>query len=113
MARTQIQIGLKIIGAALACVLFAAPATAQSRLPAAGFADIAEQLTPAVVNIATRQRVEGVNELPRFPPGSPLERFNEGLNEGAAQVTSLGSGFIISADGHVVTNNHVIEAADA
>ena len=40
-----------------------------------------------------------------------MERLNEGLGE--AQITSLGSGFIISADGVVVTNNHVIEAADA
>jgi len=91
---------------------FAAPAAAQTRLPPDGFADLAERLTPAVVNIATSQRVEGVDELPRFPRGSPLERFNEGHGDGAAQVTSLGSGFIISADGVVVTNNHVIEAAD-
>ncbi|HVY84207.1 MAG TPA: Do family serine endopeptidase [Caulobacterales bacterium] len=91
----------------------AAPlAQAQSRLPSAGYADLAERLTPAVVNIATSQRVEGVDELPRFPPGSPLERFNDGLNQGASQVTSLGSGFIISPDGVIVTNNHVIEDAD-
>jgi serine protease Do len=91
----------------------AAPAFAQSRLPTAGYADLAERLSPAVVNIATSQRVDSVEELPRFPPGSPLERFNEGMGEGAAQITSLGSGFLISADGAVVTNNHVIEAADA
>ncbi|MBL8544394.1 MAG: Do family serine endopeptidase [Hyphomonadaceae bacterium] len=98
---------------ALAAMTLALPALAQSRYPSEGYADLVERLSPAVVNISTSQRVEGVDDLPRFPPGSPLERFNEGLGQGAAQVTSLGSGFIVSADGVVVTNNHVIEAADA
>lgn len=98
---------------ALAAMTLALPALAQSRYPSEGYADLVERLSPAVVNISTSQRVEGVDDLPRFPPGSPLERFNEGLGQGASQVTSLGSGFIISADGVVVTNNHVIEAADA
>ena len=92
-------------------VLAPAAAPAQSRLPMEGFANLAERLTPAVVNIATSQRIEGLDDLPQFPRGSPLERFNNN-GDGAAQVTSLGSGFIISADGVVVTNNHVIDAAD-
>ncbi len=105
---------MRAVLAAFALVTLAlGPAVAQSRYPAEGYADLAERLSPAVVNIATAQRVEGVDELPRFPPGSPLERFNEGLSQGGAQITSLGSGFLISADGVVVTNNHVIEAADA
>jgi serine protease Do len=95
---------------ALALLALAAPsAAAQTRIPMTGFADLAERLTPAVVNIATSQRVQDADALPQFPPGSPLERFN---SEGAAQITSLGSGFLISADGVIVTNNHVIEAAD-
>ncbi len=97
---------------ALACLLALAPsAHAQSRLPMDGFADLAERLTPAVVNIATTQRVEGAADIPAFPRGSPLERFNDSMT-GAPQITSLGSGFIIAANGIVVTNNHVIEGAD-
>ncbi len=101
---------MRAILASLVLFAIAAPALAQSRLPAEGFADLNDRLSPAVVNIATSQRVEGVEDLPQFPPGSPMERFN---TEGQAQITSLGSGFIISADGVVVTNNHVIESADA
>jgi serine protease Do len=101
---------MRALLSALAVLTLSAPALAQSRLPANGFADLNDRLSPAVVNIATSQRVEGIEDLPRFPPGSPMERLN---SDESAQITSLGSGFIISADGVVVTNNHVIESADA
>ena len=77
-----------------------------------GFAELSDRLMPAVVNIATTQRIGDVGEMPRFPRGSPQERYNDMLGEPTGEVSSLGSGFVISPDGIIVTNNHVIEEAD-
>ncbi|WP_221792176.1 Do family serine endopeptidase [Aquisediminimonas sediminicola] len=81
------------------------------------FADLVSKLQPAVVNISTTQKVE-VN-TGGFNPfaGSPFEDMFPGIapnnnapngNPVTREATSLGSGFIISADGYIVTNNHVI-----
>jgi serine protease Do len=79
----------------------------------ASFADLAERASPGVVNIATSRTV--VQNAPRS-----LEEFFFGMPvgpnphfEGAPRkVPSLGSGFVISEDGYIVTNNHVIENVD-
>ena len=67
---------------------------------------------PAVVNIHTTKRVS-VSRIP-LPPDPVLRKFFEqvpGFNQ-TQQATSLGSGVVVSAKGHVLTNLHVIEGAD-
>jgi serine protease Do len=111
-------------------------AIAQSVRSVAGpvsFADVVDQVKPAVVSVRVRSRAEGVSQsggpgMDALPPGHPLERFfkqfgenGEGRSGGPAGPggrrgerpvqMSQGSGFFISADGYVVTNNHVVENA--
>ncbi len=109
------------VGAFLALALLMAQAVAAAARGAPdSFADLAERLSPAVVNITTTttvmRRSQGMT--PQVPQGSPFEDlFRDFLDRGNPQdrprsTTALGSGFIISADGYIVTNNHVIDGAD-
>lgn len=88
----------------------------------ASFADLAEGLSPAVVNISTTQKSvipKDFPDMPQFPEGSPFEKFFEDFMDrrgGGAPIkpqSALGSGFVIDAEkGYIITNNHVIKGAE-
>src|SRR5262245_50659407 len=70
---------------------------------------VAEQATPAVVNITTR-RVRDAAEYEQHP--MLREFFGSGPRRPLPPEMGAGSGVVVSADGFVVTNNHVIDEAD-
>jgi serine protease Do len=92
------------------------------------FADLAARLAPAVVNISTKQRVPVRRQVDPFeeffrrfggqvPDQGPGQGQAPGQGQGqetppTRETGSLGSGFIISADGYIVTNNHLIQGVN-
>jgi serine protease Do len=86
----------------------------------ASFADLADKVKESVVNISTTQVVEGNPLMPFMGPGSPFgdffghnipKEFFGNKPHGKMKTHALGSGFVISENGMILTNNHVVEKA--